>query len=87
MSVATIEALIALAPAAPTLRVSVQRFLGLVLTAGGNYPYTHLEHVDHDAQRSRVLIRVRGPRIELDRLTYTLKATFRLEVAELEMGR
>ena len=85
MSAATITAVIALGPAAPNLLDSVQRFLGFVLTAGGNYPDTHLEHVVHDPHRDRVLVRVCGPRLELDRLAYALKATFRLEATEIEM--
>jgi hypothetical protein len=85
MAAATISAVIALGPVAPTLLDSVQRFLGFVLTAGGNYPDTQLEHVLHDRHRDRVLVGVRGPRLELDRLAYALKATFRLEHAELEV--
>ena len=86
MSAATITAVIALGPVAPNLLDSVQRFLGFVLTAGGNYPDTHLERVIHDRHRDRVLVRVCGPRLELDRLAYALKATFRLEDSELEVG-
>lgn len=86
MSVAAISAVIALGPVAPTLLGSVQRFLGFVLTAGGNYPKTHLEHVIHDLHRGRLLVRVCGPRIELDRLAYALKVTFRLEDAALEVS-
>ncbi|MFU8888748.1 MAG: hypothetical protein ACNA8N_09135 [Trueperaceae bacterium] len=86
MSAATIAAVIALGPVPPTLLDSVQRFLGFVLTVGGNYPDTHLEHVIHDPHRGRVLVRVCGPRIELDRLAYALKATFRLEDVELELS-
>lgn len=85
MSAATISAVIALGPVAPTLLDSVQRFLGLVLTAGGNYPDTHLEHVTHDPHRDRVLVGVYGPRLEIDRLAYALKATFRLEATEIEV--
>ena len=85
MSAATITAVITLGPVAPTLLDSVQRFLGFVLTAGGNYPDTHLEHVIHDPRRDRVLVRVSGPHLELDRLAYALKATFRLEVTEIEL--
>lgn len=87
MSVATICAVIALGPAAPTLLDSVQRFLGLVLTAGGNYPDTHLEYISHDPHGDRVMVRVCGPRMELDCLAYALKATFRLDEADLEVGR
>ncbi|MBW6456559.1 MAG: hypothetical protein K0A98_11815 [Trueperaceae bacterium] len=86
MSAATISAVIALGPVPPTQLDSVQRFLDLVLTARGNYPDTHLEHVIHDPRRRRVMVRVCGPRIELDRLAYALKATFRLEDAELELS-
>ena len=85
MSAAAISAVIALGPVAPTLLDNVQRFLGFVLTAGGNYPDTRLEHVIHDVEGDRVLVRVSGPRVELDRLAYALKATFRLEAIKIEM--
>jgi hypothetical protein len=83
--VATTVAVIVLAPAAPSLRDGVERFLGLVLTPAGNYPQTIIERVDGDLAGDRLLVRVRGPRLELDRLAYALKATFHVTDAVLEV--
>lgn len=81
---ATTSAVIVLGPAAVALRDNVERFLGFVLTPGGNYPSSQLDEVEHDVGRAAVLVSVRGPRPELDRLAYTLKTTFQLEHADLD---
>ncbi len=84
MQAARASLAIALGPAQPALCGGVKRLLDFALAEGGNYPETRLDDVAPDPARDMVLVRVTGPRVEVQRLAYALRATFRWVEVDIE---